>query len=61
MLEFDDNFGNYVTFAALFMLGVCALTAILVLGLSLLQSWEAESLMRCSSWSASSSSSGSFF
>jgi hypothetical protein len=61
MLDLDHNFGDFVTFAALFMLGMCALIAIIVLGLSLLYSWETEWVMRCSSWSPSSSFSGWYF
>jgi hypothetical protein len=62
MLGVDLDFWEYVTFAALFILGIGALIAVVfVLGLSILYSWEAASLMRCPSWSFSSSSCGWFF
>jgi hypothetical protein len=62
MLGMDLDFWEYVTFAALFILGIGALIAVVfVLGLSTLYSWEAASLMRCPSWSFSSSSCGWFF
>jgi hypothetical protein len=62
MLDFDLDFGECVTFAFLFVLGIGALIAsVFVLGVILLQSWEAEQLMRCPSWSFSSSSCGWFF
>jgi len=60
MLASDLDFGDSVTFAVLFMLGMSALIAIFVLGVTLLYSWEAEWLLRCSSWSSSSSTSGWF-
>jgi hypothetical protein len=62
MLGMDLDFWEYVTFAAIFILGVVALIAVVfVLGLSILYSWEAASLMRCPSWSFFSSSCGWFF
>ena len=61
MLDFDLDFGDYVTLATLFMLGICALIAIFVLGLAVLHSWEAESLLHCSPWSTPSSPCGHFF
>jgi len=49
-------------FAILCILGMGALIAsVLVLGVFVLHSWEAESLMRCPSWSSSPLSCGWFF
>jgi hypothetical protein len=49
MLDFDPDSWNYVTLAAVFILGMGALIAsVFVLGLVLLRSWEAEWLLRCS-------------
>lgn len=58
LLDSDFDFGDFVTSAALFALGIAALIAIFVLGLLVLYSWEAESLMRRSFWPSSSSPSG---
>jgi hypothetical protein len=60
MLGFDLDSCDHATLAGVFILGVGALIAsVLVLGMVLLYSWEAEWLLRCSS--LSSSSSGWFF
>jgi hypothetical protein len=62
MLGFNLDFWGHVALAAVFILGMAMLIAsVLVLGLFLLQSWEAEWLLRCSSWSTSPWSSGWFF
>ena len=62
MLGFDFYFWDRVTLAAVFILGMAALIAsVLVLGLFLLYSWQAEWFLRFSSWSSSSSSSARFF
>jgi hypothetical protein len=61
MVGFDRDFWGHATLAAVFILGMGALIAcVLVLGLVLLQSWEAEWLLRCSSLSFSPSLSGWF-
>jgi hypothetical protein len=62
MLDFGLDFWDDVTLAATFILGMAAMIAmVFVLGLVLIQSWEAEWFLRCSSRSPSSSSSGWFF
>jgi hypothetical protein len=62
MFGLDLDFWGHVTLAAVFILGVAALIAcVFVLGLVLLHSWEAESLLHCSPWSSSSSPCGRFF
>ena len=62
MLGLNLDFWGHVALAAVFILGMAMLIAsVLVLGLFLLQSWEAEWLLRCSSWSTSPWSSGWFF
>ena len=60
MVGIDLDFGDDVTLTTLFILGICALIAIFVLGLAVLHSWEAESLLHCSPLSSLSSPCGQF-
>jgi hypothetical protein len=61
MLGFDLDSWNHVALAAVFILCMAALIAcVFVLGLVLLHSWEAESLLHCSPWSSPSSPCGQF-
>jgi hypothetical protein len=60
ILNFDHDFGNNVTFATLFILGICTLIVIFVLGLVALHSWEAESFLHCLPWATPSSPCGQF-
>ncbi len=58
----DHDSWGLLNLAAVFILGMAVLiVCAFVLGLALLQSWEAESLLRCSLWSISAAPFGGYF